>query len=58
MERLAQSAGFHLITLGVQNLEDLDGAFAKMLSESVEALLVVGDLFMYRHRTRIADFAM
>ena len=58
MERLAQSASIHLISLEVESSEEFDGAFTKMLSESVEALLVVGDPFMYRHRTRIADFAI
>lgn len=58
MEKLAQSAGIQLLTLGVHGPGDFDGAFAKMLSERAEALLVVGDPFMYRYRIRIADFAL
>ena len=43
MERLAQLASIHLISLGVKGRKDFDSAFVKMHSESVEALLVVGD---------------
>ncbi len=58
MERLSQSGDISLYSLGVYRPEDFDGAFAKMISEGAEALLVVGDPFIYHHRKKIVEFAM
>ncbi len=58
VERLAQSAGISLYPLGVYSPEDFDGVFTKIISEGTEAILVVGDPFIYRYRSQIADFAM
>jgi putative tryptophan/tyrosine transport system substrate-binding protein len=43
--------------VGPRNLEELDAAFAELLKERPEALLVTGEPFTRRHLTRILDFA-
>lgn len=58
MQALALSIGVQLQVLGVYSAEDFDRVFSAIISERAEALLVVGDPFIYRHRTQIADFAL
>ena len=43
--------------VGPRNLEELDAAFAELLKERPEALLVTAEPFTRRHLTRILDFA-
>jgi putative ABC transport system substrate-binding protein len=58
IERLAASVGIQAQSLGVDKPEAFEDAFAAMLAQRAEALLVVGDPFIYLHRNRIADFAI
>jgi putative ABC transport system substrate-binding protein len=53
----ARSLGVQLQLLEVRGPNELDGAFAAMAKERVEALLVVADSMFILHRTRLADLA-
>jgi putative ABC transport system substrate-binding protein len=46
-----------LHTVGPTNLDELDAAFADLLSARPDALLVTAEPFTRRHLTRILDFA-
>ena len=46
-----------LRTVGPRNLEELEAAFAELLSNRPDALLVTTEAFTRLHRTRILDFA-
>ena len=53
----ARSSGVQLQILEARGPGDLDGVFAAMAKERVEALLVLADSMLTLHRARIADFA-
>jgi len=53
----ARSSGVQLQILEARGPGDLDGVFAAMAKERVEALLVLADSMLTLHRVRIADFA-
>ena len=46
-----------LHTVGPRNLEELEAAFAELLANRPDALLVTTEAFTRLHRTRILDFA-
>jgi putative tryptophan/tyrosine transport system substrate-binding protein len=53
----ARSLGVQLQLLEARGPNDFDGAFAAMVKERVEALLVVADSMLGFYRTRLADLA-
>jgi putative ABC transport system substrate-binding protein len=53
----ARSLGVQLQVLEVREPDQLDGAFAVMTKERVDALLVVADGMFILHRVRLADLA-
>jgi putative ABC transport system substrate-binding protein len=53
----ARSLGVQLQLLEARGLHDFDGAFAAMVKERVQALLVLVDPMFSFHRTRLADLA-
>jgi ABC-type uncharacterized transport system substrate-binding protein len=54
----AQALGMKMLSLGVRTLDEIEGAFATMLGERPEALLVLADRLFLHHRKRIMDFAV
>ena len=53
----AQALAIKLQLLDVRAAEDLDGAFAAILKERPEALLILADRIFLHNRTRMMDFA-
>jgi putative ABC transport system substrate-binding protein len=53
----AQALAIRLQLLDVRAAEDLDGAFAAILKERPEALLILADRVFLHNRTRMMDFA-
>lgn len=53
----ARSLGVQPQVLEARGPNELDGAFAAMVKERVEALLVVSDVIFNNHRARLADLA-
>src|ERR1043166_7545107 len=53
----ARSLGVQLQLLEARGPNEFDGAFAAMAKERVGALLVLSDVMLNSHRTRIADLA-
>jgi putative ABC transport system substrate-binding protein len=53
----AQVLGIKMLSLGVRNREEIDDAFAAIIRERPDALLVLADRLFLHHRTRIMDFA-
>jgi len=54
----ARSLGLPLQILEVRDPGDFDAAFAAMVNERAEALLLSGDAMFFVHRTRLADLAL
>jgi putative ABC transport system substrate-binding protein len=48
---------FFLHTVGPRNLDELEAAFADLLSQHPDALLVTTEAFTRRYQARILDFA-
>jgi putative ABC transport system substrate-binding protein len=46
-----------LLELGVEKSEDLDGAFAAILKEQPDALIILADRIFLHNRVRMMDFA-
>lgn len=61
-EKQTQSAaevlGMKMLSLGVRTAEEIEGAFAVILRERPQALLVLADRLFLHHRQRIMDFAV
>jgi putative ABC transport system substrate-binding protein len=53
----AQVLGIKMLSLGVRNREEIDDAFAAIIRERPDALLVLADRLFLHYRTRIMDFA-
>jgi len=53
----ARPLGVQLQLLGARGANEFDGAFAAMAKESVGALLVLSDVMLNSHGTRLADLA-
>src|SRR4029434_1138602 len=53
----ARSLGVQLQLLEARGPTEFDGAFAAMAKERVGALLVLSDVMLNSHRTRLADLA-
>jgi putative ABC transport system substrate-binding protein len=53
----ARSLGVQLQLLEAPGPKEFDGAFAAMAKERAEALLVLSDVMLNSHQTRIADLA-
>jgi putative ABC transport system substrate-binding protein len=53
----ARSLGVQLQLLEARGPNEFDGAFAAMAKERVGALLVLSDVMLNSHRTRLADLA-
>jgi putative ABC transport system substrate-binding protein len=53
----AQTAGVALVTADARNAEDFDTAFALLVRERVQALMVVSDVLFNLNRNRVAQFA-
>jgi len=58
VERVARSLGVTLIPVEVRVPEDIDGAFATIAREKVDALLILGQPFMYGIRDKVARLAL
>jgi putative tryptophan/tyrosine transport system substrate-binding protein len=56
-KRAAGQSHVLLHPVGPRNLEELDAAFAELLRERPEALLVTAEAFTRRYQSRILDFA-
>ena len=57
MNAPARSLGVQLQLLEARGPNEFDGAFAAMAKERVGALLVLSDVMLNSHRTRLADLA-
>ena len=57
LEAAARVLGLTLIMVGVDTPEDFEPAFADIVSQHADALLVQGGAVVYVHRRRIIDFA-
>jgi putative ABC transport system substrate-binding protein len=53
----AQALGIRLQSFQVQRLEELDGAFGAMVTQRSTGVIVLGDPFMFTHRSRIVTLA-
>jgi putative ABC transport system substrate-binding protein len=53
----AQALGIKLQALEVRTLEELDGAFARIVREKPDALLILADRVFLHNRKRMMDFA-
>jgi putative ABC transport system substrate-binding protein len=58
MDAAARALGVQLLWLAADKPEDLDAAFATIVSERADALYAVGNHVNYAQRQRIADFAL
>jgi putative tryptophan/tyrosine transport system substrate-binding protein len=58
VETAARSLGIHLQRVEARGPEEFDSAFAAMVRERAEALLLSGSATFLVHRTRIAEFAV
>jgi putative ABC transport system substrate-binding protein len=56
-ERAAGVLGLQLRKFGVRSVDEFDPAFAALIRENVDALLVMADPTLIVHRARIIDFA-
>jgi putative tryptophan/tyrosine transport system substrate-binding protein len=54
----ARAVNVNLLTADVRNADEFDGAFASLMRERVDALMVISDVLFNVNRRRIADFAM
>jgi putative ABC transport system substrate-binding protein len=52
----AQAKGVHLVTADVRTAQEFDGAFALLLRENVQAILLAGSVLFNLNRQRIAEF--
>ncbi len=57
VQAAAQVLRMKVLTLGARTKEEIDDAFAAMVRERPEALLVLADRLFLHHRVRIMDFA-
>jgi putative ABC transport system substrate-binding protein len=57
MQAAARALGVMVQSLGVQDLHDLDGAFATLTEARPDALLLLGDALIYLRLQHIAEFA-
>jgi putative tryptophan/tyrosine transport system substrate-binding protein len=57
VQTAAQVLGIKMLSLGVRNREEIDDAFAAIIRERPDALLVLADRLFLHYRTRIMDFA-
>jgi ABC-type uncharacterized transport system substrate-binding protein len=57
VQTAAQVLGIKMLSLGVRNREEIDDAFAAIIREHPDALLVLADRLFLHYRTRIMDFA-
>jgi putative ABC transport system substrate-binding protein len=55
LQRVAQSLGVQLRLLEARGPNDLDGAFAAMAKQRVQAVLVVAEALFVEHRARLAE---
>jgi putative ABC transport system substrate-binding protein len=58
MENAARDLNITLLRLNVRAPADLDGAFAAMAKENVDAFAVVEDIVLIQNHKRIAEFAI
>jgi putative ABC transport system substrate-binding protein len=58
VQEAAQILGLKVLSLGVQNLDELENAFSEILREQPEALNVLADRLFLHNRDRIIGFAM
>jgi len=54
----AEVLGMKMLSLGVRNSEDIEQAFAVILRDRPQGLLVLADRLFLHHRQRIMDFAL
>jgi putative ABC transport system substrate-binding protein len=54
----AEVLGMKMLSLGVRNSEDIEQAFAVILRDRPQGLLVLADRLFLHHRQRIMDFAV
>jgi putative ABC transport system substrate-binding protein len=50
--------GLKMLSLGVSSMEEIENAFARIVKERPDALLVLADRLFLHNRTRIMDFAL
>jgi len=58
VERAARSLGVTLTPVEVRGPDDIDGAFATIAREKVDALLIIGQPFMFAEREKIARLVL
>jgi putative ABC transport system substrate-binding protein len=58
IESSARQLGLHPVMIGAKAAEELDGAFATMVRERVEALLVIASPLTFRERGRLAELCL
>ena len=58
LRKITPSVGITLISVEVSNAANLENAFASMMRERPDAVIMTGDPFLGRHRKWIIDFLM
>ena len=58
LEAAARSLNVRLQVHDVQTAQDIDAAFAAMVTARAEAVIAIDDGFMYQHRRRVAELAL
>ncbi len=54
----AQQSGRQVIQVSAQSSDDIERAFARMVRERADAVLILIDGFFFQHRTQIAELAL
>lgn len=57
LQRAARAANVKLITADARSVDDFDGAFASLMRERVDALVVISDVLFNLNRRRLAELA-
>lgn len=57
VQAAAQAIGVRILSLGVRNREEIQNAFATIIRERADALLVLADRLFLHHRAMIMNFA-
>jgi putative ABC transport system substrate-binding protein len=58
VQAAAKALGVKMLSLGVRNREEIEDAFATIISVRADALLVLADRLFLHHRALIMDFAV
>jgi putative ABC transport system substrate-binding protein len=58
MQNAALAAGLALVPIDARDLQELDDAFAALMRERVQAVMVMPDAFFFRQPQRLAELAL